>query len=111
MYRIVLTDSYLYIKKPIKVYMMILFGFQTVKKLQSQSIKKDVFPLWSLLINDKLYELCMAKLNYYTLHKDLQEYNVSAWPVCWSISLTAFFFGSAILVNFGSIILLGIYHF
>lgn len=45
MYRIVLTDSYLYIKKPIKVYMMILFGFQTVKKLQSQSIKKDVFPL------------------------------------------------------------------
>lgn len=44
-YRIVLTDSYLYIKKTIKVYMMILFGFQTVQKLQSQSIKKDVFPL------------------------------------------------------------------
>lgn len=43
MYRIVLTDSLH--KKPIKVYMMILFGFQTVKKLQSQSIKKDVFPL------------------------------------------------------------------
>lgn len=92
MYRIVLTDSYLYIKKPIKVYMMILFGFQTVKKLQSQSIKKDVFPLWSLLINDKLYELCMAKLNYYTLHKDLQEYNVSDLSVSqWWISLTAFF--------------------
>lgn len=101
MYRIVLTDSYLYIKKPIKVYMMILFGFQTVKKLQSQSIKKDVFPLWSWLINDKLYELCMAKLNYYTLHKDLQEYNVSAWPVCQSMmnQSYSFFFGSAILVN------------
>lgn len=80
--------------------MMILFGFQTVQKLQSQSIKKDVFPLWSLLINDKLYELCMAKLNYYTLHKDLQEYNVSDLSVSqWWISLTAFFFGSAILVN------------
>lgn len=78
---------------------MILFGFQTVKKLQSQSIKKDVFPLWiSLLINDKLYELCMAKLNYYTLHKDLQEYNVSDLSVSqWWISLTAFC--SAILVN------------
>lgn len=83
MYRIVLTDSLH--KKPIKVYMMILFGFQTVKKLQSQSIKKNVFPLWSLLINDKLYELCMAKLNYYTLHKDLQEYNVSDLSVGQSV--------------------------
>lgn len=50
MQRIVLTDSYLYIKRPIKVYMMIPFGFQTVKTWKVK-VKKKKFVSYVIIIN------------------------------------------------------------
>lgn len=59
--------------------------------MQSQSIKRDVYPMWPSLINDYWYELCMAKLNYYTPHKDLLECNVFDLSVSQSV-LQPFYF-------------------